>query len=194
MPADRRGIEEHLRALQRGEPGAFGIPLVPADERADAADSGVEAAEAEIARGEVILLVVERIVGDVHLAVEAEQRAVRVEDHRGVVIDARRALLEERGDQDDRRSASPACGKSSVVGPGIGSARSNRCSVFALAEILRPEKLRQADDLRAARRGLGILSMACCRFLSGSEVVDICISPTCEFLRRHLFLLKEKIE
>src|SRR5580704_12452347 len=31
MPADRCGIEEDRRALQRGEAGAFGKPLVPAD-------------------------------------------------------------------------------------------------------------------------------------------------------------------
>ena len=34
VPADRRRIEEDLRALQRRQPGGFGIPLVPADQRA----------------------------------------------------------------------------------------------------------------------------------------------------------------
>ncbi len=38
MPADRRGIEKQLCALQGGEPRAFGIPLVPADQRADPAE------------------------------------------------------------------------------------------------------------------------------------------------------------
>src|SRR5437868_3794278 len=36
MPTDRGGIEEHLRALQCGQSSAFGVPLVPADQRADA--------------------------------------------------------------------------------------------------------------------------------------------------------------
>ena len=39
MPADRGGIEQNLRALQRGQARAFGIPLVPADQRADSADA-----------------------------------------------------------------------------------------------------------------------------------------------------------
>ena len=35
VPADRRGIEEDVGAFQSGQPGGFGIPLVPADERPD---------------------------------------------------------------------------------------------------------------------------------------------------------------
>ena len=77
VPADGGGIEEHFGALERGEARGFGVPLVPADQRADAAEAGVEGLEAEIAGGEVILLVVERVVGDVHLAVDAGERAVR---------------------------------------------------------------------------------------------------------------------
>ena len=38
MPADGGGIEQNARALQRRQARAFGIPLVPADERADAAE------------------------------------------------------------------------------------------------------------------------------------------------------------
>ena len=71
VPADGSGIEEHLRALQRGEPRALGIPLVPAHERADAAKAGVHGLKAQVARREVVLLVVERVVGDVHLAIDA---------------------------------------------------------------------------------------------------------------------------
>ena len=60
----------------------------------------VPTAETEVARREVKLLVVERIVRDVHLAVTAHQRAVRVEDDGRVVIKPRRAPLEKRGDDD----------------------------------------------------------------------------------------------
>ena len=35
MPADRGGVEEHLRALHRRQPRAFGKPLIPADEHAN---------------------------------------------------------------------------------------------------------------------------------------------------------------
>ena len=90
MPADGGGVEEDLRALQRGQPRGFGIPLVPADQHADLAVAGLPGAEAEVARREIELLVVKRVVRDVHLAVDAQQRAVGVNDRRGVVVDARR--------------------------------------------------------------------------------------------------------
>ena len=90
---------------QAGEPRAFGIPLVPADQHADAAVARVEIRKAQIARREIEFLVVERIVGNVHLAVHAQQRAVGVE-HRGrVVIEAGGAPLEERGDDDHAQFA-----------------------------------------------------------------------------------------
>ena len=71
MPADRGRIKQYLCALERRQSRALGIPLVPADQRADPACLRVEGAEAEIARGEVELLVIKRIVGDMHLAVDA---------------------------------------------------------------------------------------------------------------------------
>ena len=42
LPADRRRVEEHLRAGERGEPRRFGEPLVPAHQRADARRRGSE--------------------------------------------------------------------------------------------------------------------------------------------------------
>ena len=99
MPADRRRIEEHVRALQRRQPCALGIPLVPADQRAELAEVGLEGLEAQIAGREVELLVVERIVGDVHLAIDAVELAAAVDDGRSVVIDAGRAPLEQRSDR-----------------------------------------------------------------------------------------------
>ena len=56
-----------------------------------------------------------------------------------------------------------------------------RC-IFALAEILRLKKLGQADDLCAPRPAASrTRSIARCRFSSGSDVVDICTSPTRNF-------------
>src|ERR1043165_3359695 len=94
VPADRRGIEQDGGALQGGETRAFGIPLIPADQRADASHAGVERAKSQIAGREVELLVVRRVVGNVHLAVHPQEPAVRV-DHRGaVMVQPRRAPLE----------------------------------------------------------------------------------------------------
>ena len=48
-------------------------------------------------------------------------------------------------------SPAPACDRR---GPGIGSARSKRSRMLRLAEIRSVEELLEADDLRAAGRGL----------------------------------------
>ncbi len=53
------------------------------------------ARKAEIAGSEVELFEEERIVRDVHLAVEPEQRAVGIDDRRRVVIQPGGALLEQ---------------------------------------------------------------------------------------------------
>src|SRR5271169_2373986 len=71
MPADGGGVEENLRALQGGQARGLGIPLVPTDQHADLAIAGLPGAEAEVAWSEVELLVIERVVRDVHLAVDA---------------------------------------------------------------------------------------------------------------------------
>src|SRR6185312_16248992 len=75
VPADRRRIEEHGGAAERREPRAFRVPLVPADESPDPPRLDVEGLEAEVARREVELLVEQRVVRDVHLAVEPRDRA-----------------------------------------------------------------------------------------------------------------------
>src|SRR6266542_861171 len=94
MPAYGRRIKQHLRTLQGRDPGAFRIPLVPAHKRANASHIRIECLEAEIARREVILFVIKGIIGNVHLAVDPAQAAVRVNHDCGVVIYAWRALLE----------------------------------------------------------------------------------------------------
>src|SRR5881394_1777262 len=101
MPADGRGIKENLRPLQRRETRAFGIPLVPANQHADLRVAGLPRFETEVAGREIKLFVVQRVVGNVHLAVDAEQRTVRVDDRRRVVIDTGGPLFEQGGNDDD---------------------------------------------------------------------------------------------
>ena len=57
--------------------------------------------EAEVAGGEVKLLVVEGVVGDVHLAVDVGDAAVALDGDGGVVVEAGGSALEEAGDDDD---------------------------------------------------------------------------------------------
>ncbi len=100
VPANGGGIKQHVSALHRRQPRRLGIPLVPTDQHADAPERRVEIAEAQIARSEIELLVVQRIVRDVHLAVQAQQRAVGVQHGSGVVIEPGGAPLEQTGNND----------------------------------------------------------------------------------------------
>lgn len=94
QPIARR-VEQDLCSLQGGQAGRFRIPLIPADQHADAPVAGVEGAETEVTRGEIELLVEQWIVRDVHLAIQTALPAVRIEDDGGVVVQARRPAFEE---------------------------------------------------------------------------------------------------
>src|SRR5262249_54699879 len=100
--ADRRRVDEDFGALERGETGRLGIPLVIADQRRDAAGRRVEDANAGVAGAEVMLLVIEDVLGKVRLGVGAEQCPRLVEEGRRVEEAAVRGALEDRpADQDD---------------------------------------------------------------------------------------------
>src|SRR6202012_2640853 len=58
MPTNRRGIEEQVCTAESGDARRFGIPLIPADERAHLPNGGIEGLEAEIPGGEIKLLVI----------------------------------------------------------------------------------------------------------------------------------------
>src|ERR1700733_7886006 len=79
MPADGGGIKEQIRSAQGGDASCFRVPLIPTDERAHLAHGSIEGLESQVARGEIELLVVERVVGDVHLAVDSAQRSVALQ-------------------------------------------------------------------------------------------------------------------
>src|SRR5262249_22485674 len=68
-PADRSRITEDLRTLNSIHTRGFRIPLVVTNQRSDHSLACIHLYVAEIAGREVILLVIIRIVGDVHLAV-----------------------------------------------------------------------------------------------------------------------------
>ena len=153
MPPNGGGVEEHLGSLQGRETRCLGIPLIPADEHAEIAGACLPVAEAEIARGEVELLVEERIVRNVHLAVLAEVFSIRFDDRGGVVVETRRPALEERGNDHHAE----------ILGEfpeGLRGGTGNRFREFeilvvlALAEIFAQEELGQTDHLRTLPRRL----------------------------------------
>src|SRR5579883_115224 len=152
MPADGCGIEEHVCALKSGNACAFRVPLVPADERADFAYRCIERFKAEIAGSEVELFVIERIVGDVHLAVQAADASIFLQNDRGIVVQSRRAALKEGSNNDNFLLASNGA-KPFGAGAGNGFGQIEEIMVLALTEILGAEKLRQADDICAHAGG-----------------------------------------
>src|SRR5262249_21337072 len=101
MPTDGRRIEENLRATKSRKTRALGVPLIPTDQRADLVIPCVEGLEPEVTGREVKLLVKERIVGDVHLAVHSEQFATRINHYCRIVIETRSATFKERRDDHD---------------------------------------------------------------------------------------------
>src|SRR6185369_12570246 len=133
-PADRSGVNENLRPRQCRRARAFGKPLVPTHKRADFCVTRLKAWKSEIARGEVEFFIVERIVRDVHLAVDAGDRVIGVEDHGSVMVDPRGPSFEHRSDDDD---LSRLCKRAQS----LGRWSRNRFSepevplVFALAKI-----------------------------------------------------------
>src|SRR5581483_586396 len=135
MPADSRGIKEHLRPAQRYQPRRLRIPLIPADQRADASELCVKRGGAVVAGGDVVLFVLPRVVGNVRFTVDIHDRAVRVNDGYAVVIATRRSPLEKRGYHGD----APLAGSG---GKSLGGRSGNRLRqikqrrVLPLAEIL----------------------------------------------------------
>ena len=126
VPADRRRVDQHFRAVQRRQPRPFGIPLVPAHQHADAAEARVEGAEAGVAGREIILLVS-----------RAGRRGCASCDRGRAGCRRRRRRPRCCGTPRRRgaRTATPTIttpasratrARRSVEGPGIGSARSNR--------------------------------------------------------------------
>ncbi len=132
---------------------AFGVPLVPADQRGDLSGFGVKGFEAEVAGGEVELLVVGGVVRDVHFAVDARHGAVGIEDGGSVMVNTGGAAFKEGRNDDDtgflRYFAESFGGR---AGDRLGEVEIG--DVFPLAKVLRLKEFRQADDLGAFGSGL----------------------------------------
>src|SRR5260370_6705479 len=91
-PSDGSRIEDKLCPTQSSESGCLGKPLVPADERADFAIRGIVSLKAKVSGREIKLLVVERVVWNVHLAILTSQLTRGIDDDGGVVINPGRSL------------------------------------------------------------------------------------------------------
>jgi hypothetical protein len=79
-----------------------GVARLPDLEAVGLARALAVVVEVRVARGEVVLLLEQRVVRDVHLVVHAEDAAVGVDHDRGVHVEPRRAPHEDRHDDHDR--------------------------------------------------------------------------------------------
>src|SRR6266566_347103 len=86
MPADCCWIKNDFRTAQGRQSRRFRVPLVPANADANFSPRGCPCLKSEIARCEIKFLVIKRIVWNVHLAIFAEQLAIRVDNCGRIVI------------------------------------------------------------------------------------------------------------
>ena len=146
--------------------------MIPANQHANLAVARVPGFETKIAGREIKFFVEQRVVGNVHLPVNAEQRAVGVNDRGGVVINAGGAFLEQRGDDDDLvllRELLERLG--AWAGNFFGQLKI--LVVFALAEILRAEQFLRANYVRAFFAARSTSEIVFFKFASGSAEQEV---------------------
>ena len=163
---DGGGIDEEFGAAKCHEARAFGVPLIPTYLHAETTYAGVDGFETEVAGGEVEFLVVGGVVGNVHLAIFAGDRAVAFKDHGSVVVEARCAALEERGDEHNGVSAceiAEKCGR----GPRDGFREIEKFGVFCLTEIGRVVQFLQHHEFGTAPGGGGNVGCEAIAVLGG---------------------------
>ena len=164
--ADGGGIDEEFGATKCHKARAFGVPLIPTYLHAETTYAGVDGLEAEIAGGEVEFLVVGGVVGNVHLAIFARDGTVALKDYGGVVVEARCAALEERGDEHNGVAAceiAEKCGR----GPRDGFREIEKFGVFCLTEIGRVVQFLQHYEFGTAPGGGGNVSCEAIAVLGG---------------------------
>src|SRR5215470_3418005 len=149
--AGRRRVEHDLGAGQAESPPPLGeVPLVT-DVDADPADRGVEHRVAEVAGTEIVLLPEPLHLGNVVLAVLAEEGAVGVDHRGGVVEDTFLFLLVDGHDQDHVVFAGHVAHEPHGrpvrhrLGPGVP------LGLLHLAEVRAVEEFLKAGDARALR-------------------------------------------
>ena len=148
-PADGGGVEQNLCPLHGGETGGFRVPLVPADEHADAAKAGLKAFVAQVAGGEIEFFLESGVLRDVHLAVQPKEGAIGINHPGGVVVKPGGALL-ETGSHDDYAQFPGKLAE--LIGPRAGN-RVGCVEEFAIlraAEVQSGAHFLRAYNLRTA--------------------------------------------
>ena len=67
---DSSGINKDLCPLKGHQSGCLGVPLIPTNHHTQFTHRGLDGMETQITGGEVELLVIGRIIGDMHLPID----------------------------------------------------------------------------------------------------------------------------
>jgi hypothetical protein len=121
---------------------------IPAHERSDAQLARLQTDKAEISRRKVELLVELGVIGDVHLAIHPDRLPAWAEQDRRVVIEPRRAALEEARQHTHARLRRR--GSDRTIGGAIHGLRQiEEPSFLHLTEVRAREELLQTHELGA---------------------------------------------
>ena len=149
MPTNGRRIEQYLRAAQGEQTGRFWIPLIPADADAQLCKVSFRDGKAEVAWREVELLIVQRVIRDMHFSITAYHTTVDIEGDRRVVIQPLSAAFEDRARDNDFMFG--CCRGESLAGrSGNFLGQVKQPMIFGLAWILSVEHFLQTNNLPAA--------------------------------------------
>ena len=96
LPTDGGGIDKQIRTTKGHQSSGLRVPLIPANQYAKTTHGGRYGPEVEVAGREVELLVVRRIVRDVHFAVPPCYRSVFFDHDGRIVVNPRCTTLKER--------------------------------------------------------------------------------------------------
>ena len=119
-----------------------------------------------------------------HLAIDAQQRAIGVDDERGVVVHAGGAPLEDRA-HDDHLQFARQVRETLAGGAGDGLGEIEQFGALLAAEILRAEEFLHADNLRAFPGGVADAPLGFCQILVGVHAAGHLDQAHAEFCQMH---------
>ena len=157
LGADRGGIDDHLGALERVQARDLGEPLVPTGREADRRARHLRHRVAGVADAEVLVLVVARGDGQVHLARARDERTIGRDDDRGVVTETAvvGAFVQATRARAHRVRAASRAANSWVRPPGSASGSTPTLAgpSGVIAKYGSERQLLQADELRTFAGG-----------------------------------------
>ena len=142
------GINQQVCPLECHDARALGVPLVPAYHYTKSTERGLYRLKSDVTGGEIEILIVTRVIGDMHFTVFASYVPVALKDYSGVVVQSGLATFKERCDQHHAIFACELC----VVVRGLSRYRCGyvECvDILGLAEIQTVVQFLQDDELGA---------------------------------------------